>query len=139
VQGYAYRAALDGAALLDAFGRPGADRWRVYAAEMADRFRAAFWVADGRYPALALDGRKRRVDSLTSNVGHLLGTGLLTADEEAQVAAALNIPEMSQSYGLRTMSPSTPVSRHCPTTADRCGRTTPPSSPAIAWTSTAAH
>ena len=26
---------------------------------------------------------KRKVDALTSNIGHLLGTGLLTADEEA--------------------------------------------------------
>nr|WP_296071731.1 glycogen debranching N-terminal domain-containing protein [uncultured Actinoplanes sp.] len=117
VQGYAYRAALDGAALLDAFGRPGADRWRAYAAGMADRFRAAFWVADGRYPALALDRSKRPVDSLTSNIGHLLGTGILTAEEEARVAAAISLPEMSGSYGVRTMSASdrgfAPLSYHC--------------------------
>ncbi|HEY6016679.1 MAG TPA: glycogen debranching N-terminal domain-containing protein, partial [Gaiellaceae bacterium] len=53
VQGYAYRAAVDGAALLDAFGRPGGDRWRSWAAAMATRFRGAFWVSEGRYPALA--------------------------------------------------------------------------------------
>ena len=58
VQGYAYRAAVDGARLLEAHGRPGADAWRVWAAELAERFRAAYWVrdADGRYPAIALDG-----------------------------------------------------------------------------------
>ncbi|MEE3920114.1 hypothetical protein V2I01_23380 [Micromonospora sp. BRA006-A] len=57
VQGYAYRAATDGADLLDAFGRPGADRWRGYADRLAARFRSTFWV-DGRHglqPALALD------------------------------------------------------------------------------------
>jgi glycogen debranching enzyme len=117
VQGYAYRAALDGAALLDAFGHPGGDRWRRYAADMADRFRAAFWVADGRYPALALDGNKRPVDSLTSNIGHLLGTGLLSEEEEARVAEALGGAAMSGGYGLRTMSADdrgfAPLSYHC--------------------------
>ncbi|GIM89460.1 glycogen debranching N-terminal domain-containing protein [Paractinoplanes toevensis] len=117
VQGYAFRAALDGAALLDAFGRPGGDRWRQWAAAMADRFRAAFWVHQGRHPALALDGDKRPVDSLTSNIGHLLGTGLLTAAEETTVAAALARDDMSGGYGLRTMSSNdhgfAPLSYHC--------------------------
>ncbi|GAB2624025.1 amylo-alpha-1,6-glucosidase [Paractinoplanes abujensis] len=117
VQGYAYRAALDGAALLDAFGRPGGDRWRTYAGSLSARFRAAFWVADGQYPALALDRDKRPVDSLTSNIGHLLGTGLLTGEEEARVAAALGSADMSGGYGLRTMSARdggfAPLSYHC--------------------------
>ena len=117
VQGYAYRAALDGAALLDSFGRPGGDRWRSWAAALATRFRAAFWVSEGGYPALALDRDKRPVDSLTSNAGHLLGTGLLTTAEEASVAAALAGPAMSGGYGLRTMSSAdrgfAPLSYHC--------------------------
>ena len=116
VQGYAYRAALDAAALLDAFERPGGARWRDYAARLADRFRAAFWV-DGGYPALALDRDKRPVDALTSNIGHLLGTGLLNADEERAVAGALAAEAMSGAYGLRTMSADdggySPLSYHC--------------------------
>jgi glycogen debranching enzyme len=119
VQGYAYRAALDGAALLDAFNRPGGDRWRSYAATMAERFRAAFWVADGRYPALALDSGGRPVDALTSNIGHLLGSGLLNADEEQAVAGALATEAMSGGYGLRTMAADNggydPLSYHCGT------------------------
>jgi glycogen debranching enzyme-like protein/mannosylglycerate hydrolase MGH1-like protein len=117
VQGYAYKAALDGAALLDAFGRPGGDRWRSWASDLAGRFRDAFWVADGRFPALALDRDQRPVDALTSNIGHLLGTGLLTADEESRVAAALGTEAMSGAYGLRTMSADdrgfAPLSYHC--------------------------
>ena len=50
VQGYAYEAAISGATLLEAFGRPGADRLRGWAANLADRFRAAFWCGDGRQP-----------------------------------------------------------------------------------------
>ena len=116
VQGYAYRAALDGAALLDAFGRPGADRWRDHAAALADRFRAKFWV-DGGYPALALDRDKRPVDSLTSNIGHLFGTGILNPAEERAVATALGSEAMSGGHGLRTMSTNdagfAPLSYHC--------------------------
>ncbi|MDT5042855.1 MAG: hypothetical protein QOE51_3840 [Actinoplanes sp.] len=116
VQGYAYRAALDGAALLDAFGRPGGDRWREYAGGLADRFRARFWV-DGGYPALALDRDKRPVDALTSNIGHLLDTGILNAAEEQAVAAALAGDVMSGGYGLRTMAADSggysPLSYHC--------------------------
>ena len=65
VQGYAYEAAIGGAALLEAFGRPGAERYRAWAAALAEKFRAAFWCGDGdgRFPALALDGGKQRVDS----------------------------------------------------------------------------
>ncbi|MEU1810725.1 amylo-alpha-1,6-glucosidase [Micromonospora aurantiaca (nom. illeg.)] len=119
VQGYAYQAATNGADLLDAFGRPGADRWRDYAGRLAERFRAAFWV-DGRHgpqPALALDRDKRPVDSLTSNVGHLLGTGLLSDAESNQVAALLSTDAMAGGFGLRTMSTDdagfSPLSYHC--------------------------
>ncbi|MER7456078.1 glycogen debranching N-terminal domain-containing protein [Micromonospora sp. NPDC126480] len=119
VQGYAYEAAINGAALLEAFDRPGADRWRAYAGRLADRFRAVFWV-DGRYgpqPALALDRDKRPVDSLTSNIGHLLGTGLLTGEEEAQLARLLTTEAMTDGFGLRTMSADdagfSPLSYHC--------------------------
>ncbi|WP_062439477.1 amylo-alpha-1,6-glucosidase [Herbidospora daliensis] len=116
VQGYAYEAAVKGAAILDAFGRPGADVWRAYAASMACRFRERFWV-EGGYPALALDRDKRPVDALTSNIGHLLGTGLLNHEESARVASLLASPEMSAGFGLRTMSSAdkgfSPLSYHC--------------------------
>lgn len=119
VQGYAYEAALAGAALLDAFGLPEGKRWRTFAADLADRFRARFWVSDqqGPYPAMALDGSGRPVDSVTSNMGHLLATGILNADETATVAARLTAPEMSDAYGLRTMSSRSggfgPLRYHC--------------------------
>jgi len=106
VQGYAHEAAVHGADLLDAFGRDGADAWRTWAARLAERFRASFWLTDdiGRYPAIALDARKRPVDSVTSNIGHLLGTGLLTPDEEAVVAARVVSPDLASGFGLRTLS-----------------------------------
>ncbi|GAA4226088.1 glycogen debranching N-terminal domain-containing protein [Streptosporangium album] len=119
VQGYAYQAARQAADLLEAFGRPGAERWREHSGALADRFRARFWVdgPQGRFPALALDRDKRPVDALTSNIGHLLGTGLLNDGEEAEVAALLASPAMAGGFGLRTMSAQddgfSPLSYHC--------------------------
>jgi glycogen debranching enzyme len=53
---------------------------------------------------MAIDGDGRSVDALTSNIGHLLGTGLLNSDEETQVAGLLAAPALASGYGLRTMS-----------------------------------
>ncbi len=119
VQGYAYQAALAGADLLDALGEDGGLEWREWAERLQRRFREAFWVArDGaRFPAMALDRDKRPADALTSNIGHLLGTGLLSAQEEAAVRDALMRPSMRSGWGLRTMASDEraywPLSYHC--------------------------
>lgn len=107
VQAYAYEAAVRGADLLEAFGRPGADGWRIWAAELSDRFHAAFWLGD--HPALALDGGGRPVDSIASNMGHLLGTGILSSVEEAAVASHLADPALASGWGLRTLSSASPA------------------------------
>jgi hypothetical protein len=111
VQGYAYEAARAGADLLAEFGDEdeGAlapERLRAWAAELRERFRAAYWVdtPEGRYPAIALDRDKRPVDALTSNIGHLIGTGILDPGEEHAIAELLAGPSMSSGYGIRTMS-----------------------------------
>jgi glycogen debranching enzyme len=106
VQGYAYQAAAAGADLLDAFGREGGDFWRAWAGRLADRFRTAFWVEDDRgpYVAIALDGDKRPVRALSSNPGHLLGSGMLDAAECALIAERLTGADMDSGWGLRTLS-----------------------------------
>lgn len=120
VQGYAHEALLHGADLLEAFGENGTEAYREAAARLRSRFHEAFWVHDdahGRYPAMALDGAKAPVDALASNVGHLPGTGVLGADEEAAVAALLARPDNDSGFGLRTMSTTSgaysPLSYHC--------------------------
>jgi glycogen debranching enzyme len=106
VQAYAYEAATGGAELLDAFGRPGGDEWRAWARALKERFREKFWLSDdaGPYVAIALDRHGDPVDSVASNMGHLLGTGLLDPDEERTVARRLVAPDMNSGYGLRTLS-----------------------------------
>jgi len=106
VQGYAYEAALSGARLLDEFGESGGAELREWAAALKRRFAESYWVEtpEGRYPAVALDAHKSPVDTLTSNIGHLLGTGILDPDDEATVASLLVGPTMLSGYGVRTMS-----------------------------------
>ncbi|MEV4510236.1 glycogen debranching N-terminal domain-containing protein [Dactylosporangium sp. NPDC049525] len=103
VQAYAYRAAVDGAWLLSSFGRAAAVDWRGWADGLAARFRSAFWCPGG-YPAVALDGDGEQVDSITSNIGHLLGTGLLSPAESAQVAG--HVAGLRSPFGIRTIAPS---------------------------------
>ncbi len=118
VQGYAHAAAVGGAELLDAFGGDG-QPWRDWAGKLRERFRAAFWVCDrhGDYPAVALDGDKRAVTGPSSNMAHLLGTGLLEPHEATLVARQLAGSALDSGYGLRTLSSETggfnPLSYHC--------------------------
>jgi len=108
VQGYAVRAARDAADLLDASGRDGAADLRSWADELAERFRASFWVTDratgARYPAVALDARGNAVDGMASNMGHLLGTGILDAGERRAVVDRLMDPTLFSGFGIRTLS-----------------------------------
>ncbi|MBK0331624.1 amylo-alpha-1,6-glucosidase [Brachybacterium sp. MASK1Z-5] len=112
VQGYAYAAALHAADLLERGGPAGpssADlpaRLRAFATRLHEAFHARFWCEDARgpFPALALDGAERPVDGVASNMGHLLGTGLLDAHQERLVADRLMDPTLFSGFGIRTLS-----------------------------------
>ncbi len=106
VQAYAYEAALGGADVLDHFGRTGGDEWRAWAAALREKFHEKYWLEDskGVYLAIALDAQKRPVDSVTSNGGHVLGSGILTPAQAESVAQRLVESDLSSGYGLRTMS-----------------------------------
>lgn len=121
VQAQACQAAWMGADLLDALGEPGSDQWREWADDLRLRFRESFWVErDGyRFPAIALDGGGRRVDSLTSNIGQLIGTGLLNSQEEREIVNLLVSDRLLSGFGIRTMAEGEggywPQSYHCGT------------------------
>ncbi len=121
VQGYAYRARRELAEVLRALGEDReASDLDDEAAILRDLIRDRYWISgnDGQpgYFALALDGHKRRVGSVASNMAHLLWCDVPSHDEAVQVARHLAGPEMASGWGLRTLSRAmtgfNPISYH---------------------------
>ena len=107
VQGYVYDAKRRAAELAREVWRDRelAARLDAEADELARRFDEAFWCEErGGYYALALDRDKRRVDSLTSNLGHLLWTGIVPSDRVDAVVDQLMGNALWSGWGVRTMS-----------------------------------
>jgi glycogen debranching enzyme len=79
----------------------------------AERLRAAFneafWNPEEDFFALALDGRKQRVDSVTSNIAHCLFSGIADEDKAMRVAQRLMAPDMYSGWGIRTLSSASPA------------------------------
>lgn len=109
VQGYAYRARRE---LVDVFHWLGHDRLAAELSDEADALRAGirdrFWVetpGDGPgFFAVALDGEKRPVDSIASNMAHLLWCGVPSNDEAEDVARHLVGDGLASGWGIRTLS-----------------------------------
>jgi glycogen debranching enzyme len=117
VQGYAYDARRRVADLFEALGQ--ADRataLRAQAESLKAAFNSAFWLPEEGYYAVALDGAKRPVDSITSNPGHALWSGIIDEQRAPRVAERLLSPELFNGWGLRTLSTKmkaySPVSYH---------------------------
>jgi glycogen debranching enzyme len=107
VQGYVYDAKVRVAELARDVWRDRelAERLEREAAELKRRFNEAYWVErGGGYYALALDGDKRPVDSLCSNIGHLLWSGIVPPERIEPVVDALVGPGLWSGWGVRTMS-----------------------------------
>jgi glycogen debranching enzyme len=107
VQGYVYDAKRRMAELAREVWRDRelADRLNREAKELRDRFDEAYWVdKHGGYYALALDREKNKVDSLSSNIGHLLWSGIVPPHRVDAVVDALMGDALWSGWGVRTMS-----------------------------------
>ncbi len=106
LQGYMYDGKLRGARLAREVWDDTqlAERLEREAGELKARFNRDFWVADRGFFALALDGDKKQVDSLTSNIGHLLWSGIADEDKPARCAEHLMSDAMFSGWGVRTMA-----------------------------------
>jgi glycogen debranching enzyme len=107
VQGYVYDAKRRVAELARDVWRDRelANRLDQEAEELRKRFDEAFWVEDrGGFYALALDGDKRQVDSLSSNIGHLLWSGIVQPRRVDAVVDQLMGDDLWSGWGVRTMS-----------------------------------
>jgi glycogen debranching enzyme len=107
VQGYVHDAKLRLAELAREVwrDRPLAERLEREAMELQTRFDEAFWVEErGGFYALSLDRDKRPVDSVCSNMGHLLWSGIVPPARIDAVADRLLGDSLWSGWGIRTMS-----------------------------------
>jgi len=105
VQAYVYGAYLARAH----FAREQGDddtqqRFSLLAADLKRRFNETFWLPDRGWYAIALDGEKKPVDALASNMGHCLWTGIVDSDKAPSVVERLMSAEMFSGWGVRTLA-----------------------------------
>jgi glycogen debranching enzyme len=117
VQGYVYSAYVARSHFAYVAGDDAAtEHWAAKADAIKAAFNERFWMPHRGWFAVALDGHKRQVDALTSNIGHCLWTGIVDDDKAAQVAEQLISPEMFTGWGVRTLASSmgryNPMSYH---------------------------
>jgi glycogen debranching enzyme len=106
VQGYVYDAKLRMAEIAREIWRDEATARRLEeeAAVLRSRFDDAFWLGERGFYALGLDRDKRPIDSLTSNLGHLLWSGIVPAERREPVAGLLMGDDLWSGWGVRTMA-----------------------------------
>jgi glycogen debranching enzyme len=106
IQGYVYDAKLRTARLARAFWHDQAlaKRLESEAAVLKRRFNRDFWIADREFFALAIDGDGRQVDALTSNIGHLLWSGIVDDDKAEACVRHLMGDALYSGWGVRTMA-----------------------------------
>jgi glycogen debranching enzyme len=68
------------------------------------KFNQSFWIESKKHYAVALDKDKRQVDSLTSNIGHLLWSGIVPAERASLIKDHLLGPHLFSGWGVRTMA-----------------------------------
>lgn len=118
VQAYVYGAYLARAHFAYEVGdAPTYQRYQDRARALKQAFNRDFWLEDKGWFAVGLDADKRPIDSLASNVGHCLWTGIVDEEHAHALAARLMSPEMFSGWGIRTLATTmggyNPVSYHC--------------------------
>ena len=105
LQGYVYDAWLRMAEIYTELGnKRRAGALRKKAAALYTKFNAEFWDDSLGFYAYALDGDKKKVLSVASNVGHCLWSGLIAPERAEAVVKRLMRPDMWSGWGIRTLS-----------------------------------
>ncbi|MDF2735718.1 MAG: amylo-alpha,6-glucosidase [Chloroflexota bacterium] len=83
---------------------PLAEESLLRSADLRRRWHDAYWMADEGFYALALDGEKRQVRSISSNPGHALGAGVVPPEHARAVADRLMAADLFSGWGVRSLS-----------------------------------
>src|SRR6185369_12947399 len=109
IQGYVYDAKTRMARLARRLGEDElAERLDAEAGALRRAFDSAFWMPDRGFYAMALDGRKRQVGTITSNPGHALWSGIVPDERVDAVVDRLLDPSMDCGWGIRTYAAGQP-------------------------------
>jgi glycogen debranching enzyme len=107
IQGYVYDAKLRLADIADqVWSDPDlSGRLRSEAQGLAERFNRDYWTDErGGFYVIGLDGEKNQVDSKTSNMGHLLWSGIVPQERAEKIVQQLFADSMFTGWGIRTLS-----------------------------------
>jgi glycogen debranching enzyme len=105
LQGYVYDAKVRMADIYEVLGDTRrSKRLRAEALALYERFNETFWWdVEGTY-YLGLDGQKRPIETVASNAGHCLASGIVPPDRAARVVKRLMADDMWSGWGVRTLS-----------------------------------
>ena len=135
IQAYVYDAKLRVAELARHLRAdlPLAERLEREAQNLYARFNEDFWSGDrGGYYVVGLDADKRRIDSMTSNMGHLLWSGSFPTSAQVLSRHSSCRTRCSRAGASARCRPTIAATTRSATTSARSGRTTTPSSPSTA-------
>jgi glycogen debranching enzyme len=110
MQAFAYAAKLHFSEFLWWLGETSQAR-RLYreAEELKQRFNERFWMEEEGYVALAVDKDDRMVNSIASDPGHCVLSGILDDDRAKRVINRMMQPDMFSGWGIRTLSSEHPA------------------------------
>jgi glycogen debranching enzyme len=110
VQGYVYDAWNRAAEIYEIWGESkSAKRLRQRAETLYQQFNERFWMEDVGFYCLGLDGKKEQIQSIVSNPGHLLWSGIVPPERAAKLVKRLFEPDLWCGWGIRTLSSLNPA------------------------------
>ncbi|MGA9007357.1 MAG: glycogen debranching N-terminal domain-containing protein, partial [Xanthobacteraceae bacterium] len=109
LQGYVYDAWLRMAEIYDELdNKRRATALRKKATRLFKKFNEVFWDEKSGFYAFALDGDKKKVLSVASNVGQCLWSGIIAPERAGTVVKRLMRKDMWSGWGIRTLSADHP-------------------------------
>jgi glycogen debranching enzyme len=109
LQGYVYDAWLRMSEIYNELGnKRRANTLRKKAGDLFKKFNEVFWDEKTQFYAFALDGEKKKVMSVASNVGQCLWSGIIAPKRAAIVVKRLMQRDMWSGWGIRTLSSDHP-------------------------------
>ena len=109
LQGYVYDAWLRMAEIYDELdNKRRANALRKKAAELFKKFNETFWDEGSGFYAYALDGDKKKVLTVASNIGQCLWSGIIAPEHAGIVIKRLMRKDMWSGWGIRTLSADHP-------------------------------